>query len=193
MSAHARLATRPWIGQVVRFTDGVLEDETVFEPGMLGCIVQAEIMHDDDVWMLSIETRPFDCINDPLMPQTYYDANGVPCLTARDAGFWDRAHQTYYLGAPPTWHDRMVALGHLDRPVHAWSMRKVWPVFSLFASEADRHADTQTPLSADEIQALHRCAGIETTARSTTAAAATSSSPRDTVPPGDLPPDDDLD
>lgn len=164
MSMHAFLTAHQAIGSVVRFTPGVLYDETEFEPGMLAILVEARMM-DFDLFHLRFETRCFDDHNDPLLESNYYDKDGTPRLTAREAGFWQGVND-YYQDAPQDWPSRFTAMGFIHRPVHK-TLRNGRQVAGWFDSDTAFQAYKSAPLDPEIACEAHRIAASGQTDRKT--------------------------
>ena len=67
-----------------------LEDytETELDENMKGKIAYILQSSTPDVMLLGFDTTGFDEHNDFYAKANYYDKNGVPCLTAKQAGDW---------------------------------------------------------------------------------------------------------
>lgn len=158
MSLHGLLAANRFVGQVVRMREGVLEDETVFEPDMLGIVLEVKVM-DHDLFRFEIDVRPFDDHNTPLMTANYYDADGVPRLTAREAGFWHDV-ESYYQGEPLLWEARLERLGALSTDRKRRQDDRGRSIASLFPTQAAMHAHSRTMPEEAWIRTARSIAGL---------------------------------
>ena len=160
MSAHALLAARQLIGSVVRFEREVIRDETAFEPDMLALLVEARML-DSDFFHMRFETRCFEAHNDPLLDPNYYDRAGNPCLTAREAGFWEEIND-YYMGGPADWAARFTPIGVVARPVHK-IRRADYQVVGWFETDTAFYTYKTAPIDADtvrEVMAISRSTSL---------------------------------
>ena len=154
MSMHDHLEAASWVGSVVRFEDGVLDDEVELEPGMIGHIVECQDMQ-DGVWKVLIDVRAFDDINEPLMTPDFFDSGQVPCLTAKEAGFW-KSPILYFLEAPSTWRRAMTPLGKTDAPMHIRKAEIMFTAISLYESDRSAFEATKGEHIAAETRATLR-------------------------------------
>lgn len=69
----------------VEFTKGIEDSEAYPEPGMRAYAV-GFVLHEHDVCAVRFDFAPFDEHNKAFEQSNYYDREGKPCLTAREAG-----------------------------------------------------------------------------------------------------------
>jgi hypothetical protein len=81
----------------IEFTKGVGDLEGYAEPGMRAHLVDY-LPSRDDVVELRVNYQIFEEFNRGLEKANYYDKDGKPTLTARDAGFYN-VTETYYVMA----------------------------------------------------------------------------------------------
>lgn len=79
---------------VVTFMSPVEDCESYIETNMRGRIVGARISK-DDVVSIKVELDDFAAHNKPFESSTYYDKNGNPTLTAREAGYYNSVEELY--------------------------------------------------------------------------------------------------
>jgi hypothetical protein len=72
---------------VVRFTKAVLDAECYAEPGMMARVIGVSLQH-DDVLKLDVDYGEFEAHNKALESANYYDKEGKPTWTARQAGYY---------------------------------------------------------------------------------------------------------
>lgn len=102
---------RRLIGKTITFKKAIEDAEEYAEPGMRASIVdiQQDMRHAhcvpaEQIWTITFSFAGFDDINKPFETANYYDKNGNPCLTAREAGQYKEV-DTYYLPGPDGWSD----------------------------------------------------------------------------------------
>lgn len=89
------LSAADYIGRIVEILPGVLEHEVDYiEPGMLARIKSIEQKHDYTV--VTMDTTEFEERNRPLETFNYYDKNGDPTLSAREAGKFNLIDKQYF-------------------------------------------------------------------------------------------------
>ena len=81
---------------VVTFKAEVEDLEGYPEAGMKARIVSAQDHH-DDVVRIMFDFSDFDAHNKTLEKSNYYDKQGKPTLTAREAGFYKPADHLFFL------------------------------------------------------------------------------------------------
>lgn len=86
MSAHQILTVTQMLGCVVRVLPDVNKDVD-FEPGMLAFLEEV-ILDEDETCGVRLNFSPFTKHNDAFLTRTYYDAQRLPVLTAKEAGCW---------------------------------------------------------------------------------------------------------
>lgn len=74
---------------VVQFTKAVLEQEGYLEPGMRGKLI-AFSEEDDTVVKFTVDLTDFEAYNRAFESSTYWDRQGKPTLTAREAGHYPK-------------------------------------------------------------------------------------------------------
>lgn len=82
---------------VVTFTAAVLDKESYLEAGMRGRLVATSAGR-NDMFKLYIDLSEFEDFNRQFESANYYDKNGVPRLTAREAGFYTGPAEEIYVG-----------------------------------------------------------------------------------------------
>ena len=102
MSHHdAMIYEAKWKGKTVQFTATAEDLECYAENGMKAILTEA-VEIDPDVWKVQLKFDAFDEHNLSRESSNYYDKNGNPCLTAREAGFYNPLDWTY-LPEPSKW------------------------------------------------------------------------------------------
>lgn len=81
---------------VVTFRPGVADKEGYLEAGMRGRFASVGPVR-DDMFKVHVDLAEFDEFNRQFESATYYDKDRVPCLTAREAGFYKGAKETFYV------------------------------------------------------------------------------------------------
>lgn len=81
---------------VVSFNKEIEEKEEYAEPGMRATVLRAGLPQGDGVVQIFFDFEPHEAFNAPLEKHTYYDKSGVPCLTARQAGFYKAQDSMYF-------------------------------------------------------------------------------------------------
>jgi hypothetical protein len=78
--------TSAYIDKVVEILPAIQETELdYFEAGMLARVKAIKILA-RDMTIATLDVTEFEESNAPLEKANYYDSNGTPCLTARQAG-----------------------------------------------------------------------------------------------------------
>ena len=85
------------IRPVVTFKAPILDKEGYLETGMRGRLVAVSNEH-DDMFKLHVDLSEFDDFNRQFESANYYDKDGVPRLTAREAGFYKVPKDELYVG-----------------------------------------------------------------------------------------------
>lgn len=96
------------IGRAVEFGSKIEECESYLEPGMWGRILSITYTG-DECYRFKIKIDEFDPHNIPLETTNYYDKDGKPTLSARQAGHY-QAEDDYYLPNPEDWDEYFVIL-----------------------------------------------------------------------------------
>lgn len=81
------------IKPVVIFKENVFFDDSFLESGMTARLTSYE--KDGDGYALTADFSEFFDQNKPLMSANYFDNNGVPCLTAEQAGMIPKGMKEY--------------------------------------------------------------------------------------------------
>lgn len=81
---------------VVVFKKGVIEKEDYAEPGMRARVLSATAPDGDDVLEIMFDFGEFEDFNRPLEVANYYDKDGKPSQTAREAGFYKPQDRYFY-------------------------------------------------------------------------------------------------
>lgn len=90
------LASHP-AGLTVEFKAEILNKESYPEAGMRAKIVNyAQCNHDDDVVSIEFDYSVFDELNKTFESSNYFDKNRVPCLNARQAGYYSPVETIYF-------------------------------------------------------------------------------------------------
>jgi hypothetical protein len=85
-----------YVGKVVEILPGIEDQEADYlEPGMLMRITRIDLRQ-EDLTVVHYDVSEFEDRNRPLETANYYDKNQVPCLTAREAGYF-KPQDTIYL------------------------------------------------------------------------------------------------
>ncbi len=69
---------------VVKFGPVIEDSETAIDRNMFGRIISVE-RHHDDVFAMYVDLNDFDAHNDSVAQRNYYDTEGNPTLTAKEA------------------------------------------------------------------------------------------------------------
>lgn len=80
----------------VEFKPKIEDLESYPEGSMRGTIVLAT-EHHDEIVKITFDYTKYDAHNAPLEKQNYYDKNGVPNLTAREAGQYKPVEVLYFM------------------------------------------------------------------------------------------------
>lgn len=75
---------------IVRFNDNIEKWESCIDSGMMAEIVNIESPDEYDTSKVLFDLNKFDEYNDRFAQRNYYDKNGEPILTAKEAGFYPR-------------------------------------------------------------------------------------------------------
>lgn len=91
------------VGKTIQFTDKVLLYEVYAEPGMKAVVsgfiynMYEDLPDSKDVCHAVYMTyTKFDEFNKKKEPKDYFDKNGVPCLTAREANLYQEVDDVNY-------------------------------------------------------------------------------------------------
>lgn len=96
------------IKKIVEFTPRIEEMEAYAETGIRARIlsITAEGTSrkelDEHIYIIKFDYSEFDEFNTRYETANYYDKNGVPCLTARQSGFYNPQEKIYF-GTPLKW------------------------------------------------------------------------------------------
>jgi hypothetical protein len=91
-----------YVGKEFVFQKGIEEFEVYAEPGMKARIinVRAYDLSDenpkDHVYVIQFDFGEFEDFNAQYEQYNYYDNRGVPCLNARQAGFYEKVDEVYF-------------------------------------------------------------------------------------------------
>lgn len=80
---------------VVTMGKKIDDHETYAEPGMRGRLVGAQMESHDDVIKLFVDYSEFDEFNKGFESANYFNREQVPCLTAREAGYYNPQDHIY--------------------------------------------------------------------------------------------------
>lgn len=83
---------------VVRFTSVIEDIEGYLEAGMMARITKVTEPDTDGVFQVFYDLSEFDEYNRQFEKANYYDSNMVPCLTAREKGYY-KPQDDYYTEA----------------------------------------------------------------------------------------------
>ena len=75
-------------GKVIEFTKGIEADEGYAD-------AHNDVRQDEMVHVLYVDYSEFDEHNQKFEQNTYYDKDGVPCLSARQAGYYHPQDHIY--------------------------------------------------------------------------------------------------
>ena len=98
-----------FIGKIVEFGPNIEDMETYAEAKMRARITKIEPMYTDSpnvwehVYKVHVDYSEFEEENAPFETSDYYDKDGRPRLTAREAGFY-HVQDTIYMPSPE-WED----------------------------------------------------------------------------------------
>ncbi len=82
---------------VVKFLSGIEDQETCIDRGMYGRIINVRHEH-DDVYVMYIDLSDFEGHNDSVAQHNYYDSDGNPTKTAKEAGQYpENGIETFYV------------------------------------------------------------------------------------------------
>lgn len=82
-------------GKVIIFNKRCETDyECDADPNMKGRVKNV-YMTNHNIMKVDIDLSEFEEYNDPLMQKNYYDKNGVPCLTMKEAGMYTGIETVY--------------------------------------------------------------------------------------------------
>jgi hypothetical protein len=81
---------------VVTFGKSIDDKEAYAEPGMRGRALSCTAVDSDGVVRVLFDFEEFDAHNTPLESSNYYDKKQVPCLTAKQAGFYKPQEHLYF-------------------------------------------------------------------------------------------------
>ena len=83
---------------VVQFKKKIEDQESCLDPNMKGRVVGYNDESEEGYTCLvfEIDLSEFEEYNEQFQVRNYYDKNGIPCLTAKEAGFY-RNMETFYL------------------------------------------------------------------------------------------------
>lgn len=88
---------------VVNFLPGISEkDDEYAQPGMRARIIGAVPADEHEVVTLRLDFEEFAAHNAPFEDASYYDGQGIPRLTAREAGMY-REQDDLYFDVPGGW------------------------------------------------------------------------------------------
>ena len=131
------------VGQDIEFLRQNPEIDDYYEAGMRACVTRVRVEMDDprdEVKTIKIEVvfSPFDEYNKAFEGRNYYDREGKPTLTAREAGFYKENDTLWFAeGSPEIEKTIMVvdpkyrAVMELwqqsgsDKPLNAWLVDQV--------------------------------------------------------------------
>lgn len=81
---------------VVTFMEGIDDKESYAEKGMRARLIGVENTTDADVVSIRVDFAEFEQHNLPLESTSYYDGNGQPTRTARQAGYYHPQDKLYF-------------------------------------------------------------------------------------------------
>jgi hypothetical protein len=87
--------TQSLVGRVILFKKGIEDHEVYAEPGMLAKVTSVRRI-EEDLFSVSVSYSPFEEHNKNFELANYYDAQGVPSITAREAGFYSPTEAIYF-------------------------------------------------------------------------------------------------
>ena len=80
---------------VVEFTAGVKNFEWCIEPQMRATVTSVRFDARIEMWCVELDLEGFQDYNEDFMSHQYYDANGTPCLSAKEAGQWPKTETLF--------------------------------------------------------------------------------------------------
>ena len=94
-----KIDLNPLVGKVVRFKKDIEDCEGYAEAGMVARFASFSVDSegDDESYRIVFDFSEFADRNKPFETAGYFDSNGRPVLTAREAGFYED-QETYYIG-----------------------------------------------------------------------------------------------
>lgn len=81
---------------VVTFAAGIADKDSYAEAGMRARILGQPAHEDNEVIKLRLDFEEFAAHNAPFESAHYYDKDQVPCLTARQAGYYKPQEDLYF-------------------------------------------------------------------------------------------------
>jgi hypothetical protein len=73
---------------IIKVTDHI--DDSYLQEGMMGEVI--DIVDKTDFYEIYIDIESFESHNDKFDKKIWYDRNGWPCLTGKEAGFYPKDH-----------------------------------------------------------------------------------------------------
>jgi hypothetical protein len=86
---------RDLIGRQIVFKDAIHDHEVYTEPHMKATVVSVA-KQDEDLFKITVNYSLFEEHNKTFESSNYYDKNGTPRLTAREAGFYNVCETIYF-------------------------------------------------------------------------------------------------
>jgi hypothetical protein len=161
MAGHAWLQAAKLVGRVAAIGPDAAQDEVNWEEGMRALVLAVE-QDCDEVWITQLDFRPFMDTNRPLMTPNYYDANGVPRLTAEESTHWSDI-DTWYMPPPGVAWSTRVLMGPVWKPQAPGFQqgRRGLGKLSVFATPQEEQAWRRcTPHALAQVRGLADAAGF---------------------------------
>jgi hypothetical protein len=110
-----------YVNKIVTFTKRAEDLEAYPEEGMRARIVsiRGDGIHKDDIedhiYIVTVDYSEFDEFNKTFESSDYYDKNGSPCLTARQAGFYTVQEDLYFPSPKVVAFEKYFTITEADR------------------------------------------------------------------------------
>lgn len=93
------VGNQAFLGRAIQFNKGIETSEMNAEPGMRATLISAVVENkQDNVIEVVFDYTLFEQFNMPLEVPNYYDKQGMPTLTAREAGHYEQKESYYFDG-----------------------------------------------------------------------------------------------
>jgi hypothetical protein len=117
---------------VVRFKSAIEDQEGYLEPGMLARIVKITDPDIDNVIRVHYDLVEFDEFNMLYEKASYYDKEGHPTLTAREAGYYKQQDYMYtestLFDGVPHWQNQFEVVPVTDGQIKLIEQYNAWEV-----------------------------------------------------------------
>jgi hypothetical protein len=124
-AADITVLRRNLIGKVIEFTAGVADLEVYAEEGMKARVKGFRLICEGEVVEMVVDYSEFEKHNEGFESANYYDDNGNPILTAREAGFYEPRDTIFLDGTQKQcyWNDLFI-LAEDDKPEMFWTITR---------------------------------------------------------------------